>query len=133
MDPTDIRLERTITLVGQALRTARERVGQFVVTSHRTVYQVLQLHQFNLRMPVFGPGNKGLAEAWTVPETWTTGGSDCYSGAMFAAFAANMAGIPGSITVAALAAKSSTEPTTAVDFVGSDPNRRTSVVDQTTG
>jgi hypothetical protein len=133
--PTTIRMALAVEKVGLAYQN-----GKKIVTPHdpkpaRIVYETLQLHKFALE--------NGIAQSnypvggWDVPHYWTnkfkssalpeeewTVGGDCISGAIFAALACSVVGIPGTIEAKEYMSKSPTEPTKAVPYTGDDPARR---------
>jgi hypothetical protein len=137
---TDIRLDRVVDVGAQAVANARAAVAPAGPKWQRIAFEVVQLQKFNLfknivEAPLFDAkdgammipnGDKKLANAWTVYDTWglmPTPGADCISGAAFSWLVIATGGMPGFHNADAFAPKDATKPTTAVSFVQRDPAR----------
>ncbi|HVK14615.1 MAG TPA: Ig-like domain-containing protein, partial [Gemmataceae bacterium] len=111
---TDIRMKRTVELASQALAAARAAAPvPNQPTWQRVAYHTVQLQQFNVnRNRVQIPlTDSGLEKGWLVRETWnepSAPGADCISGASYAWLVLKAAGMPGTYSVDAFAAKSET-------------------------
>lgn len=108
LDVTDIRMDEVIKDAAKAQANARTAAGTQTPTSARVVYEMLNLHVFNLNKSVFFDNpHLGAAALWLVPQYWdTVSGADCLSGAAFITAVARMAGVPGTTDYAVLTAKS---------------------------
>jgi hypothetical protein len=75
------------------------------ITPQRIVYELVQLHKFNLKAGVVSPGDaKTIVKGWSVPGTWrfplagqTDVGSDCLSGATWVNLVVSQMGLPGKV------------------------------------